>query len=122
MQPSTPMLAKTRKAPVSPPVVRFKKPIKLGPTNPPVDPMALITAMAAAAPVPRNNIDGRHQNDGRNTALPSGIIAKDRIRNSGVGANAALMHPTDITVNPTAVNLQRSSRLSDRVAADRYTA
>jgi hypothetical protein len=67
-----------------------------GPKNPPLAPTALMSAIDAAAAVPLNNIDGRHQKAGWNTALPIGMSASAATRSPEVGAIAAPTQPREL--------------------------
>src|SRR6202035_4518088 len=63
--------ASPKNAPASPPVLCFRKPMMLGPKKPPLEPIALMSAIPAAADVPLRNFVGRHQ---------KGDIKKEELR------------------------------------------
>jgi hypothetical protein len=119
-QPTIPTTASTRKAPLSPPVLRLTKPMRSGPKNAPLAPTALMSAIDAAAAVPLNSIAGRHQKAGWNTAPPIGISASAATRSPEVGAIANPMQPTDMSARPKAAYPHRSALRSERAAAIRY--
>ena len=80
--PSSASPARPKNAPASLPDRCFRKPRILGPKKPPLEPIALISAIPAAAEGPFRNFVGRHQNGDMNKDVLTGMNAKAVTRSS----------------------------------------
>ena len=118
--PNNASAASPRNAPTSLCVVCFRDPIRLGPKNPPLEPIALTKPIPAAADVPFKNLVGRHQNEPRNKGLTAAIRANAATRGGEGAISAAAMHPAQANASPSEATAQRSSLRSDSIPAKKY--
>ena len=85
----------------------------LGPKKPPLEPIALMSAIPAAADVPLRNFVGRHQNGDINKEVLRGRNAKAITRSSACGNKATAMQAAQSRASASAARPQRSSQRSD---------
>ena len=87
----------------------------LGPKKPPLEPIALMSAIPAAADVPLRNFVGRHQKGDINKEVLRGRNAKAITRSSACGNKATPSNPRNQGQRASAARPQRSSHRSDTI-------